>query len=70
MPTLPTPLIDRAWRYSGEQAKIHYRARRPDGTTRRLIAKQGDALYELLEQHLAAIGYTGPVSGADGTAEH
>lgn len=51
---LPVPIIEVAWRHVGEEGKIHYRAKRPDGTNRRLIAREGDGLYELLEQHLAA----------------
>jgi len=58
MPKLPQPIIEVAWRQAGEENKIHYRARRPDGSPRRLLARQGDGLYDLLEQHLAAIGYT------------
>jgi hypothetical protein len=34
--------------------------RRPDGSTCHLIAHEGEAQYEVLEQHLEAIGYTGP----------
>ena len=60
MPRLPQPIIEVAWRHSGEVGKIHYRARRPDGTTRHLLTREGDALCELLDQHLLSIGYTGP----------
>ncbi|WP_311208453.1 MULTISPECIES: hypothetical protein [unclassified Aeromicrobium] len=60
MPKLPQPLVEVAWRHTGEVGKIHYRAYRPDGTRRHLIARDGEALYELLEQHLLALGYTGP----------
>jgi hypothetical protein len=70
MPKLPQPLIEVAWRHSGEVGKIHYRAKRPDGTNRHLIARDGDALYELLEQHLHSIGYTGPKSTAQGSGDH
>jgi hypothetical protein len=70
MPKLPQPIIEVAWRQAGEENKIHYRARRPDGSPRRLLARQGDGLYDLLEQHLAAIGYTGPKSTGDAVEEH
>lgn len=62
MPKLPQPIIEVAWRHAGEDGKIHYRARKPDGATRHLIARQGEALYELLEAHLVALDYTGPAS--------
>jgi hypothetical protein len=32
MPKLPQPLIEVAWKHTGEKGKIHYRARRPDGS--------------------------------------
>ncbi len=70
MPKLPQPLLEVAWRHTGEQGKIHYRVRKPDGSTRHLIARDGEALYEVLEAHLAAIGYTGPKSTAEGSDEH
>ncbi len=70
MPKLPQPIVEVAWRHRNEEGKIHYRARRPDGTTRHLLTRQGDALYELLEQHLLAIGYTGPKDSQDGAGEH
>ena len=70
MPKLQQPIIEVAWRHTGEEGKIHYRAKRPDGSDRHLIARQGEALYELLEQHLAAIGYTGPKSAGERSEEH
>jgi hypothetical protein len=70
MPKLPQPIIEVAWRHTGEVGKIHYRAKRPDGSPRHLIAREGEALYALLEQHLAAIGYTGPRSSQEEDAEH
>ena len=70
MPKLPQPVIEVAWRQTGETGRIHYRAIRPDGTQRRLIAKEGEGLYDLLELHLAAIGYTGPKSAPEGETEH
>jgi hypothetical protein len=70
VPKLQQPIIEVAWRHTGEEGKIHYRAKRPDGSDRHLIARQGEALYELLEQHLAAIGYTGPKSAGERSEEH
>lgn len=70
MPKLPQPLLEVAWRHRGETGKIHYRMRRPDGSTRHLITREGDALYEVLEQHLSAIGYTGPRTAAEEATEH
>ncbi|GAA1640534.1 hypothetical protein GCM10009744_32970 [Kribbella alba] len=70
MPKLPQPIIEVAWRHAGEVGKIHYRAKRADGSPRHLIARQGEALYELLEQHLAAIGYAGPRTAAEEGSEH
>lgn len=70
MPKLPQPVIEVAWRHTGEVGKIHYRAKRPDGTNRHLIAREGEAIYDLLEQHLAAIGYTGPKSAEESAEEH
>ncbi|KRE40263.1 hypothetical protein [Knoellia sp. Soil729] len=70
MPKLPQPLLEVAWRHTGEAGKIHYRVRRPDGSSRHLITRQGDALYEVLEQHLAAIGYTGPKTSSEAADEH
>lgn len=70
MPKLPQPIIEVAWRHSGEAGKIHYRAKRADGTNRHLITREGEALYDLLEQHLQAIGYSGPRSADEATEEH
>ncbi len=70
MPKLPQPIIEVAWRHTGEQGKIHYRAKRPDGSNRHLITREGEALYVLLESHLRALGYTGPKSAAEGSEEH
>ena len=55
MPKLPQPLLEGAWRHTGEQGKIHYRVRKPDGSTRHLIARDGEALYEVLERHLGRL---------------
>ena len=70
MPKLTQPIIEVAWRHAGEAGKIHFRAKRADGSNRHLIAKEGEALYQLLEQHLLAIGYTGPKSAAEESGEH
>jgi predicted transcriptional regulator len=55
MPKLPQPLLEVARRHPGEEGKIHYRVRKADGSTGHLITRAGDALYEVLEQRLAAI---------------
>ena len=70
MPKLNQPIIEVAWRHTGEVGKIHYRAKRADGSNRHLIAKEGEALYALLEQHLQAIGYTGPKNKTEESQEH
>lgn len=70
MPRLPQPIIEVAWRHTGEAGKIHYRAKRPDGSNRHLIARQGEALFDFLEQHLLDLGYTGPKSASEGQGEH
>lgn len=70
MPKLSQPILEVAWRHRGETGKIHYRLRRPDAPTRHLITRDGEALFEVLEQHLAAIGYTGPKSAAEDATEH
>jgi len=70
MPGLTQPIIEVAWRHTGEVGRIHYRAKRVDGSDRHLIAKEGEALYAVLEQHLQAIGYTGPKSPEEESSEH
>lgn len=70
MPILRQPIIEAAWRHTGEPGKIHYRAKRPDGTNRRLITREGEALYVLLESHLQELGYTGPKTASESSEEH
>lgn len=65
MPVMKTPVITKAWRHKGEAGRIHYIARRPDGTTRHLYVDESNALYAVLEDHLAAVGYTGPASASE-----
>ena len=60
MPLMKNPVITKAWRHKGETGKIHYIAKRADGTPRHLWIGEGHPLYEVLEDHLAAVGYTGP----------
>jgi hypothetical protein len=62
MPVLKAPVITRAWRYASEENRIHYRVVRPDGSDRHLHVDQDHPLYEVLEAHLLALGYTGPAS--------
>jgi hypothetical protein len=49
----------------GEQDRIHYIAKRADGQDRHLVAKSDSALYKVLDEHLLAIGYTGPHSDGE-----
>ncbi|HEU5109326.1 MAG TPA: hypothetical protein VFT95_12345, partial [Micromonosporaceae bacterium] len=42
---------------------------RADGSTRRLWVGKGHVLYEILDSHLLAMGYTGPASGRGGPEE-
>jgi hypothetical protein len=65
MPVMKKPVITKAWRHKGEVGKIHYIAKRADGTTRHLLVNEGTPLYDILEDHLAAIGYTGPASAEE-----
>jgi hypothetical protein len=66
MTDLPTRVLLRAWRHSGEPGRIHYVAAYADGTERRLYVDEGNALYPVLESHLLAESDdTGPTSGAE-----
>lgn len=65
MPVMKTPVITKAWRHKGEAGRIHYIAKRADGSTRHLYVNEDNALYEILEDHLAAIGYAGPASAEE-----
>lgn len=65
MPILNAQVITKAWRHMGETGKIHYIAAYSDGTTNHLVAKEGHRLYEVLDEQLRAIGYTGPKSEAE-----
>lgn len=44
-------------------AGSHFIVKRADGSTRRLWVGEGHFLYEILDSHLLAMGYTGPASG-------
>jgi len=65
MPQLPQPIISTAWRYKNEPTKIHYRAYWPDVKPRHLIAREGEALYKVLDAQLQALGYIGPASAEE-----
>jgi hypothetical protein len=65
MPSITQQIIVRAWRMKGEQDRIHYIAKRADGQDRHLVAKSDSALYKVLDEHLLAIGYTGPHSDGE-----
>lgn len=62
MPTLNAKVITKAWRHADETGKIHYIAVNSDGKTNHLIAREGQRLYDVLDEQLRAIGYTGPKS--------
>lgn len=61
MPTVNVT-ITRAWRHANEEGRIHYTIQRSGGMVRHLFCIRGTALYDVLESHLAAQGYTGPKS--------
>lgn len=63
MPNLSDVTIIAAWRYRNEIGRIdriHYTVRRADGGKRRCYVDPPNALYKVLDEHLQAIGYTGP----------
>ncbi len=49
-----------AWRHANEEGRIHYRIVKTDGSPRRLYVDEGSPLYQVLAEHLDAIGYEGP----------
>lgn len=59
MPHVYVTIID-AWRYRNERRRIHYTVCDRYGHKRHLYVDEGNALYDLLEGHLAARSYTGP----------
>lgn len=65
MPDLHERVVLRVWRHRGEASRIHYIAAYADGNGRHLYVDEGNQLYAVLDSHLLAHGYTGPVSGAD-----
>lgn len=69
MPSIPDPIIRRAWRMRSESGRIHYIASFADGTPKRLIAKEGHWLYPILDSHLRALGYAGPSQNEPGAGE-
>ena len=58
--TIPT-----VWTHTGEEDKVHYTVLKTDGARRHLVAKRGSAMFNVLRDHLDAIGYTGPAKGSD-----
>ena len=42
---------------------FNFIVKRADDTTRRLWVGEGHFMYEILDSHLLAMGYTGPASG-------
>ncbi|MEV4141904.1 hypothetical protein AB0J72_58365 [Dactylosporangium sp. NPDC049742] len=69
MPRISNPVVLRAWRHRGEEGKIHYMAVYADGKERHLHVNAGTPLYDVLDSHLLAQGYTGPKSGDPATEE-
>lgn len=65
MPHLPQPVITKAWRHKGETGRIHYIATKPGGDPRHLYVDEGSAFYNVLAEHLEALGYTGPASASE-----
>lgn len=53
--------ITKAWRHDGEPNRIHYTIERVgDAPVRHLYVDAGQSLYDVLDAHLRAQGYTGP----------
>ncbi|MFY1703020.1 hypothetical protein ACN28G_14955 [Micromonospora sp. WMMA1923] len=69
MPIISDRVVLRAWRHRNQTDKIHFVVARADGSTRRLWVGEGHFLYEILDSHLLAIGYTGPASGNNDPVE-
>lgn len=65
MPVLNEARITKAWRHTGETGRIHYTVKKANGDPRHLVVDEGSALYEVLAQHLDALGYTGPKSAQE-----
>ena len=68
MPRLTDVTILRAWRQSNEIGRIdriHYMISRADGEPRRCYVDAPAALHTVLDEHLRAVGYTGPKSAEE-----
>jgi hypothetical protein len=63
VPVIADRVVLRAWRHKNQTDRIHFIVQRADGTKRRLWVGEGHFLYEILDSHLLALGYTGPASG-------
>jgi hypothetical protein len=62
MPVIADRVVLRAWRHRNQTGRIHFIVKRADGSTRRLWVGEGHFMYEILDSHLLALGYTGPAS--------
>lgn len=62
MPQLAQATIVRAWRYAKTPQRIEYIVLGPDGSERHCWVEQPAPLYQVLDDHLNAVGYTGPQS--------
>ncbi|MBO3737730.1 hypothetical protein [Actinoplanes flavus] len=60
MPVIQDRVVHSAWRHRGQPDRIHFIVKRADGSKRRLWVGEGHFLYEILDSHLLAQGYTGP----------
>ncbi|MFJ8685498.1 hypothetical protein [Micromonospora wenchangensis] len=69
MPVISDRVVLRAWRHKNEPDKIHFVVARADGSSRRLWVGEDHFLYEILNSHLLAIGYTGPANGQNDPEE-
>ncbi len=62
MPRLDSATIVRAWRHTKTPQRIEYIVLGPGGAERRCWVEQPAPLYQVLDDHLKAVGYSGPRS--------
>jgi hypothetical protein len=65
-----SPIIDVAWRHTGEVGRVHHRAKRSDGSSRHLFTREGTHYTSCSIGVFKPSGYTGPKSAEEGSAEH
>lgn len=66
MPVVNVKII-KAWRFSTERTRIHFTVERLNGDIRHCKVDEGDALYDVLDDHLRGTGYERPASAGDGS---